>query len=120
MKDTLINLFELLLLLGHHMLILAGDYWGGVLIALLFWNVVVFLIYGRDKVLAENGEWRIPERVLLQYAFLFASPGALLSCRLFRHKVSKAKFFSSLQRIAAFHILCIIALAYYYAQPFAA
>lgn len=76
-----------------------------ILWALLVWNAIVFIIYGIDKMKAESGAWRIPESALLTYAFFGASPGALLACQLFRHKIRKASFFNSLITIAVIHMV---------------
>lgn len=74
-------------------------------LALLVWNATVFMVYGFDKIKAENGTWRTPERTLLTYAFWGASPGALLACQLFRHKLRKARFFDRLMRIAIVQVV---------------
>ena len=38
-------------------------------LALLIWNVMIFLIYGIDKSKARRRAWRIPEKILLILAF---------------------------------------------------
>ena len=42
----------------------------GITLALLIWNLLVFLIYGIDKSKARRGAWRIPEKILLLLALL--------------------------------------------------
>ena len=53
---------------------------------LIIWNIVVFALYGIDKLRAIRGEWRISERVLLSSAFLMGGLGAFLGMQCFRHK----------------------------------
>lgn len=57
-----------------------------------FWNLLVMLFYGLDKVLAKTHSSRIPEVVLLAFAFLFGGLGALLGFFMFNHKTAKWKF----------------------------
>ncbi|MBP5136244.1 MAG: DUF1294 domain-containing protein [Paludibacteraceae bacterium] len=55
-------------------------------------NVVAFVLYGYDKCCARNNSWRVPESVLLTFAFFGGSVGALVGMRLFHHKTKKLKF----------------------------
>ena len=55
-------------------------------------NLLAFLAYGRDKALARQGRFRIPEARLLLYAVLGGSAGAWLGMRRFRHKTKKWRF----------------------------
>lgn len=56
------------------------------------YNIIVFVIYGFDKMSASSGTWRISEKVLLLFALFFGSPGALLGMYIFRHKTRKMSF----------------------------
>lgn len=56
------------------------------------WNVLVFLIYGWDKLCAKKHWRRIPESVLLGFAFLMGAFGAMFGMVIWNHKTSKAKF----------------------------
>lgn len=56
------------------------------LIALGIISTITFFLYGIDKLKAKLGAWRIPERVLLGFAFFGGGIGALLGINLFRHK----------------------------------
>lgn len=56
------------------------------LIALGIISTITLLLYGIDKLKAKLGAWRIPERVLLGFAFFGGGLGALLGMNLFRHK----------------------------------
>ena len=49
-------------------------------------NVFTFLLYGLDKLKAQRGKWRIPERTLLLFTWLLGGVGAFAGMRVFRHK----------------------------------
>jgi uncharacterized membrane protein YsdA (DUF1294 family) len=59
---------------------------------LLLVNLFTVLRYWDDKRRARGGAWRVPESTLLGLAAIGGSPGALLACRLFRHKTRKQPF----------------------------
>lgn len=56
------------------------------------WNVIVFLIYGADKLFAKLDAWRISERSLLISALLLGGAGAFLGMRIWRHKTRHKSF----------------------------
>ena len=58
-------------------------------IFLILMNLITFLVYEKDKISAEKGRSRVPEKVLLILAFLFGSLGAILQMELFRHKTGR-------------------------------
>lgn len=62
------------------------------LIALLAWNLVVFILYGVDKAKAKRGSRRIPEKALLWCAFLLGGVGGMAGMLVFRHKTRHTKF----------------------------
>lgn len=66
------------------------------LVALAVWlvgiNLTAFFAYGRDKRLARQGRFRIPEARLLTFALLGGALGALAGMRCFHHKTKKWKF----------------------------
>ena len=64
----------------------------GMSLALLIWNVMVFLIYGIDKSKARRGAWRIPEKILLTMALVCGGFGAWLAGIAFHHKTRKWYF----------------------------
>jgi len=66
--------------------------WMLLLVLLVAWNLVVFFLFGLDKKRAVEGEWRIPERVLLGCSFVFGALGGWLGMYVFHHKTRKAKF----------------------------
>ncbi|MBE7042024.1 MAG: DUF1294 domain-containing protein [Ruminococcaceae bacterium] len=61
-------------------------------ILFFIWNLLVFLLYGRDKQRAMANEWRISEKTLLLCAFLLGGLGAGLGMLVFRHKTRHLKF----------------------------
>ena len=64
----------------------------GITLALLIWNLLIFLIYGIDKSKAKRHLWRIPEKTLILSAVIGGSVGAILGMRFFHHKTRKARF----------------------------
>ena len=64
----------------------------GITLALLIWNVMIFLIYGIDKFKARRGAWRIPEKILLTIALVCGGFGAWLAGMTFHHKIRKWYF----------------------------
>ncbi len=62
------------------------------LIVIAVWNIVVFFMYGADKLKAIKGSWRISEQTLITSAFLFGGIGALFGMFVFRHKTKHLKF----------------------------
>ncbi len=58
----------------------------GITLALLIWNLLIFLIYGIDKSKARRGAWRVPEKILLILAFTCGGFGAWLAGIIFHHK----------------------------------
>ncbi len=60
--------------------------------ALLLWNVIVFFVYGADKLKAKKSKRRISEATLITLAFLFGGVGGLFGMVMFNHKTSKMKF----------------------------
>ena len=59
---------------------------------LLAVNIAAFAVYGRDKMCAKRGMWRVPEKILLLLAFLGGSVGAMVGMAIFRHKTLHLKF----------------------------
>jgi uncharacterized membrane protein YsdA (DUF1294 family) len=55
-------------------------------------NVMTFLIYGYDKLIAPSGIMRVPDSILLLEVVTGAFVGAPLACELFRHKTQKLPF----------------------------
>lgn len=55
-------------------------------------NLLAFCAFGRDKRLALQGRYRVPEARLLLYAALGGALGAWLGMRRFHHKTRKWRF----------------------------
>lgn len=77
---------------------------------IVFWNIIVFALYGYDKISAIKGTWRISERTLILAAFLMGGFGAFLGMQIFRHKTKKLKFNISVPLA----MLLNIAVIYYF------
>ena len=58
----------------------------------LFFSVLAFFNYARDKSAARSGQRRISERRLLVIGLAGGWPGALLAQQTLRHKTSKRSF----------------------------
>jgi uncharacterized membrane protein YsdA (DUF1294 family) len=71
------------------------------LLLLVLVNAVTVLHFREDKKRARAGAWRIPESTLLCLAAIGGSPGALVACRLLRHKTRKQPFATLLLLTAA-------------------
>ena len=65
-------------------------------------NVWTFMLFGLDKIRAEEGSWRISEAALLNWSFLGGTLGAYAGRAIFRHKTGKQPFCSNLHGIAIF------------------
>ncbi|MGR0277554.1 DUF1294 domain-containing protein [Marinomonas dokdonensis] len=59
---------------------------------LILLNSYTLVCYGLDKMAAKRGRWRVSEFKLHLLSLLGGWPGAMLSQKLFRHKVSKKRF----------------------------
>jgi uncharacterized membrane protein YsdA (DUF1294 family) len=73
-------------------------------------NLIAFLAFGLDKMLAEARAWRISESALLMWAFVGGTPGAYAGRALFRHKTRKQPFSNQLHTIAVVQVLGLGAL----------
>jgi uncharacterized membrane protein YsdA (DUF1294 family) len=76
-----------------------------ILIAAAAFNLLTFAVYGWDKAAARAGRARIRERSLLLLALAGGSIGALIGCRIFRHKTHKQPFRARLLGIVALQIV---------------
>ena len=68
-------------------------------------NLVLFILFGRDKAAAQKGTRRTPETTLLALAVLGGSLGGWLGMALFRHKTRKPAFRIGLPLILICHLL---------------
>lgn len=75
-------------------------------------NVAVFLLYGLDKLKAQRGKWRIPEKTLLLGTWLLGGVGAWLAMRTFRHKTKHLAFRLSAPIGAVLSVIVMVALTF--------
>jgi uncharacterized membrane protein YsdA (DUF1294 family) len=75
-----------------------------ILAAIAAVNVWTFMLFGLDKIRAEEGSWRISESTLLVWAFYGGTMGAYAGRAIFRHKTRKQPFSSRLHGIAIFQL----------------
>ena len=73
-------------------------------------NAAVMLLYGLDKLKAQRGMWRIPERVLIGAA-VFGVFGAAAGMLVFHHKTRKLKFRIAIPAIMISEIILIAVFA---------
>lgn len=59
---------------------------------LLAMNMITFFLYGMDKYKAKHDRFRIPEKILLLFAYLGGAYGAAFGMQIWRHKTRKWKF----------------------------
>ena len=74
----------------------------------LFWNFIVFLLFGIDKYKAKKNRWRIPEHTLLTCSFLLGSLGGFAGMKIFHHKTRHKKFSIGLPLMLALHFFLFI------------
>ena len=63
-----------------------------ILLAISVWNIIVFLLYGLDKLKAKRQSRRVSEKALLLSALFMGALGALIGMNVFRHKTKHKKF----------------------------
>lgn len=78
---------------------------------LLVWNLIVFLRYGWDKLVAIQGYWRVSEAELLLLGFLGGALGAKVAQRVFRHKTSKQPFAQNLNIVVGLQAVLVFCAA---------
>ncbi|MBP3448399.1 MAG: DUF1294 domain-containing protein [Clostridia bacterium] len=62
------------------------------ILVLLVWNLLVFSLYGIDKLLAKGKKRRISEATLLVTALCMGAAGGLFGMVIWNHKTAKLKF----------------------------
>lgn len=85
------------------------------LTAAAVWNIIVFFMYGIDKLKAKRSKWRISENALIVSAFLLGGIGAALGMIVFNHKTSKTKF-RILVPIAVIAGIAVLIAVYMYSK----
>lgn len=74
-------------------------------------NGLVFFLYGVDKLKAEGGKYRVPEKKLI-LAALAGPIGGGLGMMLFRHKIRKMKFKVAVPGFFLLHIILLYLILY--------
>lgn len=78
---------------------------------LYYWaiiNIITFIVYGIDKLMAKKRKWRIPEATLLLLAIVGGSIGAWCGVKVWHHKTLHKKFKYGIPLIMAVQIgLCL-------------
>ena len=77
-------------------------------------NVIMFVVYGIDKLKAKKGKWRVPETTLLLLAIVGGSVGAWCGVKVWHHKTMHAKFKYGIPLIMAMQaglLVCLITKA---------
>jgi uncharacterized membrane protein YsdA (DUF1294 family) len=92
--------------------IVSAKGWDWLFTWLIAHNVMTFLVYGYDKLIAPSGVVRVPELILLLEVLTGAFVGAPLACELFRHKTQKLPF---RQKLWIAEIISVAWVAVYYA-----
>ena len=77
-------------------------------------NLVAFMAFGIDKMLAEAQRWRIAESTLLTWALIGGTPGAYAARHLFRHKTRKQPFCRNLHTIAVMQVIAVGAAVWWF------
>lgn len=80
-----------------------------ILAAFALINLITFMLFGFDKIRAEQGSWRVSEGTLLAWAFFGGSIGAYAGRAVFRHKTRKQPFSSHLHQTAVIHAIAAAA-----------
>jgi uncharacterized membrane protein YsdA (DUF1294 family) len=70
-------------------------------------NAAAFVLFMRDKRLANEGMRRIPESTLLLVALIGGSAGAIAGQQYWRHKTRKEPFRTMLFGIAIVHVMAV-------------
>ena len=93
-----------------------GSPWGLLAGWLILINIVTFVVFGLDKLLAKHPRFRqrVPEKNLLLLAVVGGSVGALLGMLVFRHKTLHRVFRVGVPVILAVQLLLAAAIALYW------
>lgn len=81
---------------------------------LLLASVLIFVIYGGDKMAARKSWRRVPESTLLVLGLVGGWPGAVLGQQLFCHKTQKQPFKTYFFITVLLNIGVIVALYWFY------
>lgn len=80
-------------------------------IYLIIINIAGFAAMGIDKGRAKREAWRIPESVLIGFAVVGGSVGAILGMSTFHHKTKHPKFYIGLPLILVLQLAALYMIA---------
>lgn len=83
---------------------------------ILFLNIYMFLLMGKDKEFAKKRANRIPERHFMLWSAVGGAIGAYIGMKHYHHKTKHRKFTIGIPIIIIIHILIVIAIAVAYAS----
>ncbi|WP_379835111.1 DUF1294 domain-containing protein [Fictibacillus halophilus] len=69
---------------------------------LIIMNTVAYLVMKKDKIYAQEGNWRTPESRLWMLAIAGGAPGMWLAMKKFRHKTKHTSFRNGLPILSIF------------------
>ena len=62
------------------------------IVLFIIFNIITFIVFGIDKLLARAKRQRISEKTLISMAIVGGSVGAVFAQKLFRHKTLKFRY----------------------------
>ena len=74
-------------------------------------NIITFIVFGIDKIKAENGKWRIREVVLFLLSLIGGALGGFLAMDLFNHKTTRPAFLVGIPMIIIMHLILVFMMA---------
>ncbi len=84
--------------------------WAIVIGWLILTGFVGFILMGIDKTRAQDGSWRIPEKVFFRLALAGGAFGVLLGSSVFHHKTLKGSFLGIIILIAIVWVAILFGL----------
>ena len=78
------------------------------IIYIIIINLITFVIFGIDKLLAIKNKRRISEKTLLMFSFLGGCFLELVSMFIFKHKTRKVKFYLFNLLFVLSYIMCFL------------
>jgi uncharacterized membrane protein YsdA (DUF1294 family)/cold shock CspA family protein len=109
--ETRMSWVALLFLAGVVLLMIAGRVSFVVPMVYVVASLLSFSLYEQDKIKAERGAWRTPEKWLHFLSLIGGWPGALIAQQRYRHKTRKAAFRSTFWTTVAVNCVLLAALS---------